>query len=100
VVGVAGTLAALNRRQVATVVADRDLAGEVWQCDKCGYAAAEQIASCPVCKGYVSALSITQALPPLAHQNRARIEVVDGEGRLRPYGGLGALLRYEVRRAS
>jgi hypothetical protein len=100
VVGLAGTLGALNRRQVATVVADRDLAGEVRLCDECSYATAEQVASCPVCEGGVSALSITQALPLLVHQNRARIEVVDGEGRLRPYGGLGAVLRYEVRGAS
>ncbi|MDR5683591.1 MAG: VLRF1 family aeRF1-type release factor [Armatimonadota bacterium] len=100
VVGVAGTLAALNRRQVATVVADRDLGGEIWQCDECGYATGERAESCPVCEGAMSALSPTQALPLLAYHNRARIEVVDGEGRLRPYGGLGALLRYEVRPAS
>jgi hypothetical protein len=100
VVGVAGTLAALNRRQVATVVADRDLEGQVWQCDQCGHAAVEQLATCPVCDGDVSTLSITQALPLLAHQSGARVELVDGEGRLRPYGGVGALLRYEVRQAS
>lgn len=96
VVGAQATLDALVREQVMTVVADRDLEGDAWHCDRCGYVGASAVEGCPACGGPVRRLPLTQAVPLLAHRNAARVEIVAGDAAapLRRHGGLGALLRY------
>ena len=98
IVGARATLDALAREQVVTLVADRDVDGEVVQCTQCGQATAERVPVCPVCGGAVERTALSQILPLLARRSGARLEMVSGEAAvaLRPHGGIGAVLRYTV----
>jgi rubrerythrin len=75
-VGKAATLNALMQGQVMTLVAARDLDGDVWRCTACAYVAADAVAPCPVCGGVIQQTPFAQLLPQLAHRNAATIELV------------------------
>jgi peptide subunit release factor 1 (eRF1) len=96
VVGKAATVEALMEGQALRVVADRDLAGEVWQCTQCQFVSGRAVKECPACGGTVETLPLSQALPLLARRGGATIEFVGDEAAegLRPHDGLGAILRY------
>jgi hypothetical protein len=96
VLGRASTVGVLVQEQAMMVVADRDVAGEVWQCQVCGYVAAAPHDRCPTCGGPVEVTPVPQVLPLLAQRSGAALEVVTGAAAeaLRPYEGVGALLRY------
>ncbi|MGH2405368.1 MAG: hypothetical protein ACRDGN_13055, partial [bacterium] len=87
---------ALLRGQAMTVVAPRDLEGDVWRCTQCAHVSATARDACPVCGGDVEQIAFVQLLPLLARRGGATIEIV-GKGaaeRLQPLGGVGAILRY------
>jgi peptide subunit release factor 1 (eRF1) len=96
VLGKVATVEALQEGQALTVIAHRDLAGEVWQCTQCQFVSGRAVERCPACGGSVEALPLAQALPLLARRGGAGIEFVGEEAGagLRPHDGLGAILRY------
>lgn len=98
VVGRDATLAALRRGQARLVVADRDLPGEAWWCSGCYDISAEGTQRCPRCGRPVERLSLGQALPVLVRRHGGRLELVgpDSGAALRPYDGIGAILRYAI----
>ncbi len=96
VVGKVATIEALQEGQALTVIADRELAGDVWQCTQCRFVSGKAVERCPACGGTVEALPLAQALPLLARRGGATIEFMGEEAAagLRPHEGLGAVLRY------
>lgn len=96
VVGKAATVDALLQGQVVTLVAYRDLEGDIWQCTLCAYVSGRPLESCPTCEGPIEQVALAQLLPLLAHRGGATIELVgkDAAEQLRPHEGIGAILRY------
>lgn len=86
-------LQALSRRQVLTVAADRDLQAGVWVCGTCEFVTSRSLERCPTCGGRLVGADLTQVLPALAHRNRAELVLLP-DGTLKPYGGVGVLLRF------
>lgn len=87
------SLQALSRRQALTVAADRDVQGRVRVCGACEFATSRALDRCPTCGGHLAGADVTQVLPVLAHRNRAELVLLQ-DGTLRPYGGVGVLLRF------
>ncbi|HEY3247221.1 MAG TPA: VLRF1 family aeRF1-type release factor [bacterium] len=98
VLGIDATLAALQRGEVMTLIADRALSGPVGRCRRCGYVTAKPRQRCEVCRGKVEPTTFPQVLPLLAHRGGAELELVGSEsaGALRALGGLAGILRYAV----
>lgn len=97
VIGVDETLAAVQRGEAMTVLADRDLEGTVGRCRRCGYVTAKPRRRCEVCRGKLVQLTFPQVLPLLVRRSGARLELVGKEsaGALRAIGGLAAILRFK-----
>ncbi len=96
VTGIEATLAALQRGEVMTLIADRELDGVIGRCRRCGYVTAKPRQRCEVCRGKVEPTTYSQVLPLLARRGGARLELVGSEsaGALRTLGGLAGILRY------
>jgi peptide subunit release factor 1 (eRF1) len=96
--GLSDTLAALTEGKVMTLIVAQDFFAKGYQCENCGYLAAEEIEPCPICGhhmrliGHAVDLAIRRALG-----NNAQVETVrtgDAARRLKELGGIGAMLRY------
>ena len=94
VVGRVATLEALMRGQVATVVASRDLDGDVYECARCAYVTGLPEDTCRACGGPVERTTLRQAVPRLARRHGARLELVGPAAHPALSQGIGALLRY------
>ena len=99
VIGVREVLGAAAREQLLTLVVDRDLEVEVGRCLRCDTIHADPAPTCPICGGSVVAVPLAQVTPLLARRTGARLEFVADEAgeRLRRFGGIGGILRYQVR---
>ena len=99
VVGVREVLDAAAREQLLTIVVDRDLETEVGRCLRCDTIHADTSPTCRICGGPVVAVALAQVTPLLAGRTGARLEFVAGEAGeiLRGFGGIGGILRYQVR---
>jgi len=92
--GRAATLGALSQGAVETLIADRDLAGDIWACRRCAYGSATSVAVCPFCGRTIEPLPLRQALPVMALRHGAGLELVGPPAAAGLPEGVGALLRY------
>jgi peptide chain release factor subunit 1 len=96
--GLSDTLMALTEGKVMTLIVAQDFIAQGYQCENCGFLAAEKIEPCPLCGHQMRRvehavdLAIRRAL-----ENNAQVETVrakDAAQRLKELGGIGAMLRY------
>lgn len=98
VVGRAVTITSLMRGEVKTVVVARDLDGDVWRCTQCETVSVTPIGTCPGCGGAVERAPLREMLPSLARRHGAELEVIGPVASANLTDGVGAFLRYVVRR--
>jgi peptide subunit release factor 1 (eRF1) len=99
VVGRQATFRSLMQGEVKTLVAVRDINGDIWQCQQCQYLSATPIETCPGCGEVAARTPLRQILPILARQHGAGLEVVGPSMFSQLTDGIGALLRYRARHA-
>jgi hypothetical protein len=95
VLGIAKTLAELQRGRIRTVVVAASLDGELLHCAECGRADGSEDVLCPYCGSERKAVSFREGLPELAWKYNAEVEFVGGQAsqRLAEAGGIGGWLR-------
>ena len=91
--GTAATLEALAAGNVRTVVANRDMRATARVCVSCG-ALGVKPGPCAACNGDVRRLTLPQALPMLAGQHGAALELVSADAAAPLADGIGGLLRH------
>jgi peptide chain release factor subunit 1 len=98
VLGLSETLLALTEGKVMTLLVAQDFSAHGYQCENCGYLAAEEIIPCPACGhtmrriSHAVDLAIRRAL-----ENSAQVETIRtpaAEARMNELGGIGAMLRF------
>lgn len=98
VVGLGSVLAAASREQLLTLIVDPGLDLDVGRCLRCDTVHPVVTPTCPVCGGTVVTMPLAQVMPLLARRTGAHLEFVTGDAAalLRPVGGIGGILRYQV----
>lgn len=91
--GTAATLEALAAGNLRTVVANWDMRATARACVSCG-ALGVKPGPCAACDGDVRRLTLPQALPMLAQQHGAALELVDADAAAPLADGIGGLLRH------
>jgi release factor family 10 len=91
--GTAATLDALAAGNLRTVVANRDMRATARACVSCG-ALGVKPGPCAACDGDVRRLALPHALPMLARQHGAALELVDADAAAPLADGIGGLLRH------
>lgn len=96
--GLTDTLMVLMEGKVMTLVVAEDYAAKGYQCENCGYLAANEIEPCPICGhhmrlvGHAVDLAIRKAME--SHAQVETIRAPGAAGRLLEDGGIGAMLRF------
>lgn len=94
VAGLEDCLPALSEGRVGELVVDLRLSAPGARCDSCGRLALSE-ATCPSCGGPMRGLAdVAEAAVAQAFRSGARVETVEQEDALQPFGGIGAVLRY------
>jgi hypothetical protein len=91
--GLAGTVAAVNRRAVHLLLLADRFAGAGWACGDCGQLQATAALACPRCRGELGSADLREALVAAALRAGGEVEWVASHPALERAGGIGALLR-------
>jgi peptide chain release factor subunit 1 len=97
VLGQQDTLAAVNTARVQKLVLHKDFRSDGWCCTHChSIGEGPTPAQCPVCSGQATATELGEGMVQAVLQADGAVEVIEPDGRLAAYEGVGALLRYKI----
>jgi peptide chain release factor subunit 1 len=102
IVGLDGTLRALQRGQVLTLLVNEDFAAPGNRCRHCGHLTVRAAEECPYCGSGLQPLDdVVDEVVEAAFRQDCQVKFVTGRSskRLAKLGGIGALLRYTPSRS-
>ncbi|MHB1845860.1 MAG: baeRF10 domain-containing protein [Deltaproteobacteria bacterium] len=100
VVGPEDVARATAEGRVQTLVIDRNASLPGWRCIGCDALGLEAHAGCPYCGGETSTAELGEELARRVLEAGGEVSVLDDGARLRPFDGVGALLRHRGNRSS
>lgn len=95
VLGVEGTLVALEQGQVDKLVLSGAFNGAGWRCQRClSYGTGGMPSRCPYCGSGIQEVALRESMVGAAQRTGAALEFIDGSPVLDAAGGVGAFLRF------
>lgn len=95
VVGIQETVAAVNGGRIHQLVMNRDFSAPGCYCGACGVVDEGELSACSLCGATVEPVELGEALVSGTLRTDGFVELIDPNDALKPYEGVGALLRYK-----